>query len=643
MAHIRTYRELLAARPTMVERRLIRAAKIGEPCILSDGNLPPEGPADPAREIRAAVLRYLMLGGCDGFAVDTIGVRLEGASIIGILGLDHKTIWGGIHLVSCTFDQPVTMQQTTCGQLEIRGSRFPNFFGKSMNITGDAIFSDIVTDGTININSASVGGHFLCDNAQLSGSSEAYAINAYAAQIKVGFFLRNTTTQNTILLSGASIGGQLNCTGAQLKAVDDFALKIQGATVTDLVFLHPRTPSEQKKVKNRFVADGGVSLTGSSIGGLYAENTLLIAAKDKDALDARNLTVKRDVRLLNCSVAGEVRFAGARITGDLNCNGASFQNYTGHAFNGQRMRVEQSFIWRNVQNYRGQVSLNGAHVVELDDSPDNWPDEGSLMLDGFTYDRIKGKVSTSPARDDWLRNGSLHNKQFFPQPYTQYAKFLRDTGHDTQARRVLLSRETLVKKYERKELHWASVGNLGFFRRPWRGFWDRLQWLLVGHGHTPFWSILWLVVLIFAATFPANRAWEEGSFAPNSAPILVSEKWRNLHTLEKNPASVWSGDTAPKDWKPLNIDTTGWDKEKLERAWRKIAPGRDWETFNRYAYAADIVIPLIDFGQTDAWAPSTTRLDAGWHLWWLRWVFTVLGWIVTALGASAITGIIRRD
>ncbi|MFV1480983.1 MULTISPECIES: hypothetical protein [unclassified Phaeobacter] len=72
-------------------------------------------------------------------------------------------------------------------------------------------------------------------------------------------------------------------------------------------------------------------------------------------------------------------------------------------------------------------------------------------------------------------------------------------------------------------------------------------------------------------------------------------------------------------------------------------PGRDWESFSAIAYAADVVVPIIDFGQTEAWAPSTTRGPAGVILWWARWIFTLAGWIVTALGAAALTGIIRRE
>jgi hypothetical protein len=73
------------------------------------------------------------------------------------------------------------------------------------------------------------------------------------------------------------------------------------------------------------------------------------------------------------------------------------------------------------------------------------------------------------------------------------------------------------------------------------------------------------------------------------------------------------------------------------------APGQDWETFSALAWGADLVIPVLDLGQTAAWAPSTGRGGVGWHLWWGRWVLIVFGWIVAGLFAAAITGIIRRD
>lgn len=138
-------------------------------------------------------------------------------------------------------------------------------------------------------------------------------------------------------------------------------------------------------------------------------------------------------------------------------------------------------------------------------------------------------------------------------------------------------------------------------------------------GYKPQRSLYALILLIAAATFPAQRAWDAGSFAPNSAPILLSESWQALARDDSipNPAAEWAKHNA--------------------------IPGKDWESYHPLAYAADVVIPIVEFGQTDAWAPSTERGTWGYRLWWLRWVFTTAGWIVTALGAAALTGIIRRD
>jgi len=80
------------------------------------------------------------------------------------------------------------------------------------------------------------------------------------------------------------------------------------------------------------------------------------------------------------------------------------------------------------------------------------------------------------------------------------------------------------------------------------------------------------------------------------------------------------------------------------KTWSKTGvTGKDYESFSSVAYAADLFIPLINFGQEDAWAPSTNRGNWGWHLWWFKWLVKASGWIVTAMGAAAITGFIRND
>ncbi|MBL4767301.1 MAG: hypothetical protein JKY94_06225 [Rhodobacteraceae bacterium] len=155
---------------------------------------------------------------------------------------------------------------------------------------------------------------------------------------------------------------------------------------------------------------------------------------------------------------------------------------------------------------------------------------------------------------------------------------------------------------------WVDVRHLGL------AVWDWFLRTTVGYGLYPFKSVIALFPLFALATIPAHYAWEEGSKVPNSGPVLVSSGWLEVANFSI-PAQAWS----------------------------LTDSGRDWDTFNRYAWAADLVIPIIDLGQTAAWAPSTERGPWGANLWWARWLLIIAGWIVTALGAAAITGIIRRE
>lgn len=147
------------------------------------------------------------------------------------------------------------------------------------------------------------------------------------------------------------------------------------------------------------------------------------------------------------------------------------------------------------------------------------------------------------------------------------------------------------------------------------------RWV-VGYGFLPWRALGWLAGLWFIACLLAHLAWESGGFAPNSDVILVSDGWKEAVVAAEvdpsggNPAKAWSD--------------TG-------------AAGQDWETFNRYAWAVDLVVPVLDVGQTAAWQPSAVRGYWGWYLWWARWGLEIAGWIVSALGVAAITGIMQRD
>jgi hypothetical protein len=168
----------------------------------------------------------------------------------------------------------------------------------------------------------------------------------------------------------------------------------------------------------------------------------------------------------------------------------------------------------------------------------------------------------------------------------------------------------------RERISWYNAGLRA--RIAWSHVKDQMSRWLAGYGYQPF-NFIWVLFLLWIiGTVMAHQAWRAGDFAPNSDVILSTPEWRVLAEDEAvaNPAARWSA---------------------------KHGKGRDWESFHAGAYAFDIVVPIVTIGQTEAWAPATNRGPWGWHLWWARWVLTVLGWIVTAVGAAAITGIIRRE
>ncbi|MFA9231396.1 MAG: hypothetical protein ACEQSU_11700 [Microgenomates group bacterium] len=385
-----------------------------------------------------------------------------------------------------------------------------------------------------------------------------------------------------------------------------------GAKVTGSVLLRGMT------------AVGTVDVSSAQISGQLALHGATLDGKGHDALNAQGATVNGNMMLNDVVADGEVNVVAAQITGQLNCQGATLNGKGGRALGAQSLRVESAFVFRQVSKVNGVIDLASANVGELLDDPASWA-KCYVLLDGFVYDRIIGIASakTLAARNSWLQAGSQLGGQFFPQPYTQFAKVMRAAGHAGEARKALMARDQLLAIEARK-----IKGSWDIVAFPMRWIWDTLLRLVAGYGFNLLRASAIFLALLTALAAPiACAAWQEGSFAPNSDVILVSQGWQDLLAKDclpipaakgciQNPANDWSSDPQA---------------------------GMDWDSFSAFGYAADLVVPILDLGQTAAWAPSKDRGPWGAGLWWGRWVFAALGWLVTALGAAAITGVIQRN
>ena len=509
---------------TPPENDLIDACRKGVVCALGDGTRP-EAP-DPARNIRADLLRYLILGGCTECRVDEAGVQLVGAYVTGELELDFAKAKGQTFLCKCRFKNSVSALQARFQLLNLGGSALPGLNAQGANVTGPVY-------------------------------------------LRLGFH-----ATGEVSLSNAKIGGQLDCHRGRFNNPKGMALNAQSAEVLGDVFFSD---------------------------GFHA--------------------------------TGEVSLSGARIGGQLDCEGGQFENSEGHALNAQKISAG-ALIWRKVSVPNGWVSLSAAHVGDLVDSPESWPGNGRLLLDGFTYDRIGGSASPTdaPSRLEWLAKGDTWVGVFFPQPYVQLAKVLREMGHERAARAVLIAKEKKLTAAQWHEdlktydaLRSGTAGQQGDIGGQWlrmraSRYWAGLIGRLVGYGHAPQYALYWAAGSVAFLTVVYWVLWRVGGLVPNSAVILTSADWAGAMAISPTaPGLIWT-ETAPS--------------------------AAHYETFLSGFYAADVFIPLINFGQEAAWT-ATTANAWGWIAFGMTFVFKAFGWLVTALGAAlgaaAITGIIRRE
>lgn len=569
------------------EKKLIEGCKRGELTTLGNGSRPKR--SSKARTIRADLLRYLILGGCEQCRVHEKGVQLEGAWIVGELDLSFASAKGAVYLLGCALAEPLVAHQASFDRLALNGSSLTGLNAVGATIRGSVFLRKLESVGEVSFAGTEIGGQLLCNGAELNGG-ERKALNADNAKIRGGVFLDNLKSTGEVSFVGAEIAGQLSAEEAELNVGQGRALNAQGATIRGGVFL--------KNLKST----GEVSLSNAEIGGQLSAGEAELHGGEGTALNAEGATISGDAFLENLRCTGEVSLSGAEIRGQLLFDGAELNGGEDVALNAQRIVVSDGLYWRHVKTVIGRVDVDTAQLGDLVDDEQSWESVPSLSLVGLTYEHLSGPLELT-FRKRWLKKGAKFDGQFHPQPYQQLAKFYRETGHRYEAREILIEKEREQRK----------AAKSGLLVR----LWDAAAEAVAGYGYKPWLSLWWLAGLVAVMMGMAQATWNAGDFAPNSAVILTSQDWKAIADgPSQNPAVEWS-----------DIQ----------------APGKDYETFYSFAYALDVVVPVLDLGQTDAWAPSPARGDWGWRLFYLQKMFIVLGWVVTAIAAAAISGMIRRD
>ena len=280
--------------------------------------------------------------------------------------------------------------QFSCGGANLRNDSGPALSASGLQVGLDIDLSGFTATGSggsaaVDLAGAHIGGRLIVW-AKLRNDLST-ALLAERLQVDQGMFLEGEFTGSGLLgavyLAGAHIGGRLlSSEGAKLRNGSGPALRGSGLQVgQDMILTRGFTATGSGK-------DGAVVLAGARIGGQLSCDGAKLFAGPGPALLAFRLEVGQDMYLTGGFTAtgssrdGAVNLAGARIGGNLDCAGAVVRNRSGPALSASGLQVDQAMY------LTGGFTATGSRG------------SGAVVLAGA---RIGGQLSCAGAV---LRNGS---------------------------------------------------------------------------------------------------------------------------------------------------------------------------------------------------------------------------------------------
>ncbi len=591
-----------------------------------DGNRP-EG-TTTANTIRAALIRFLLLGGDAEHPVHEVGVMLRGAWIDDMLNLHQVQARVRLAMQRCHFAETPRFIKASFPDLTLTGCFCPGLRGNRLTITGDlslgvgfrAAGEVVLVGAQISGNLVCKGGRFENAKAGVEGDEKGHALSADGANIKGDVLLNNGFhAAGQVRLLGAQIGGDLDCSGGRFENAkadvegDEkaYSLCADGANIKGNVFLN-----------GGFHAAGQVRLLGTQIGGGLNCSGGRFENAGGAALIADRMSVKGSARLNDgFHATGEVRLLGAQIGGDLDCSGGKFENAGGAALIADGARVK-GVLFLSAANVQGAINLTDSHVATLMDGRtlSCWQG-GRHFLDGFRYDRIIG-FTDAVQRVEWLerQQNSQLTTDFKPQPWEQLIKVLREMGHPHAAGEVAIAKQKqmrlakdptdgpLTKGRMRRGLHW-------------------LYGLLAGYGHRPMRTVAAMVGvwLLFSLCFDLGR--EFGYFGPSNPLIHASAALESCG----GPGETLPNGSAKPFWHTAGYPTPA-----------------EYTTMQPQLYSLDLILPLVDLQQDSDWAPIVIN-ENGDQLFWgyvlrtLMWFEILFGWAMSLMLVAVLGRLVDKD
>lgn len=355
-------------------------------------------------------------------------VAFTGAKIVGSLSASGASVDGQFEATALQVggNLGITSEpgnKASLNQVNLRGTNIGgNVVIRGAQISKSINLGDGKIGGKIDIFGSVFGDDFQAGMLQLDGAfivggdnenpAVLHSLWLNNARIKGDFGILGVTVDGPIMLAEAQIGGSLflGSPTDQLRkewreiSMTPFSGAVSTAKFGNVILMGARV-------------DGQVIMNGSYqdilAPALHVNGNMLIQeAKLLKTVDLNMARVGGNLDLRSTQVAGPIYLSGATIGGDLQLGGEM-----------------TSTNWDS----RGSLYLRNAHIENLMDAKDAWPQKGQLHMQGFPFGHLGG-VSGNTGREMRGRGREYWDKwarldpDFSPLTYTQLAAVFVNEG-----------------------------------------------------------------------------------------------------------------------------------------------------------------------------------------------------------------------
>ena len=644
------------------EQKLLAVASTGRQC--SFGRTRPDAPAED-NHLRADFVRFLALGRDAAAAVHEGGLKIQGAYIDGSVNLDGAREVRPLWIVDCTISGEFSFADAETKVVSLDRTAVSSIRGDGVMIDGSLLLRGTLIDGSLQLFGAEIMGSLSCAGGRIEGRwwrSQRLAADLITVTVGGNVDFRSGFVANGLIqFDDSEIGGTFDCSeGTFLAGFDPQSKHTTRWDAAIRALKCHRLNLKGSLYLRGCECEGEVSFSGAQIGGdIDCRNGRFRCAGNGDitALRFTRIEANGNISLSNGFEAqGKVQFNGARVRGNIDCQGGAFsvpeglesQDFAapGEAFSEDAIslvnaEVMGALMLAPIERTKGTVAiltgsldLKSAYIRVLVDSEETWPrpmngSKGAIRhvihLDGFTYERFGGSAPVeAEARKKWLtcQPAAHMGHDFKPQPFEQVIKVLKTMGHPEEARRLAVERQGFLV---RRRLSNSTSRKHGRLRALPRYLWESTVGLLIGHGYKPLRILVIMAAVGMLFGFYYKLAAEKGIFAPRDAQVFTQQLFEKCRDR-------------PGGWTTCS----------------EVVPAfADYSQFNPWVYSFNVLLPVVDLYQEKNWAPmrKEVRFEAGGHTFLVpAWgtnalVLTelVFGWVASLLAVAAFSGLVKTD